>query len=82
MPQPVDTMLREILGQVVFLVVRRLDLVGILNQPRLPLRRLSGEKPKNNQSRGPVGQRSNGPIDVVWVRRRVVPFADRRGLVT
>ena len=42
--QPVDAVLREIFAQVVFLIVRRLDLVGILHQPRLPLRRLAGEE--------------------------------------
>ena len=42
--QPVDAVLGEILAQVVFLIVRRLDLVGILDQPRLPLRRLAGKE--------------------------------------
>ena len=65
--QPVDALSREVLGQVVFRIVRRLDRVGILEQPRLPLGRLAGKKSVEIVEAMPVGQRSNGPIDVVWL---------------
>ena len=68
----------HVLGQVVFLVVRRLDRVEVLVQPRFPLRRLAGEKAVEiieSVAGRPAVERAH--------RRRlgggrVVPLAERR----
>ena len=42
--QPGERLVRQVLAQVVLLVVRRLDRIGVLEQARLPLRGLAGEE--------------------------------------
>ena len=42
--QPGDRLVGHVLGEVIFLVVRRLDRRGVLDEPRLPLRGLAGEE--------------------------------------
>ena len=79
--QPGDALVRQVLAQVVPLVVRRLDDVGVLHQARLPLRGLAGEEAVEV-----VEAVAGGPA-VEWahrrglVGRRVVPLADGCRLV-
>ena len=79
--QPVDAALRQVLAQVVLLVVRRLDGVGVLDQPRLPLRGLAGEEAVEvveAVAGRPAVERAHRRG---LVGRRVVPLAERRRLV-
>ncbi len=74
--QPVDAALRQVFAQVVLRVVRWFDDVGVLHQPRLPLRGLAGQKAievVEAVTGGPAVERSHrGGL----VGRRVVPLAD------
>ena len=79
--QPVDAVLRQVLGQVVLLVVRRLDLVGVLDQPRLPLRRLAGQEAVEIFEAVPGRPAVERAHRRRLVGRRVVPLADRRRVV-
>ena len=42
--QPVDAALREVFAQMIPFVLRRLDLVGVLDEARFPLRGFAGEE--------------------------------------
>ena len=80
--QPVNAVLREVFAQVVFLAVRRFHRVGILEEPRLPLRRLAGDEAVEV-----VEAMSRRPA-IEWthrrglVRGRIVPFSDCGGVVS
>ena len=74
-------LVRHVLGQVVLLVVGRLDGVRVLDEARLPLRGLAGEEAVEvveAVAGGPVGERAHrGRL----VGGRVVPLAEGGGLV-
>ena len=74
-------LLCHVLGQVILLVVRRLDRVGVLDEPRFPLRGLAGEEAvevvEAVAGRPAVERTHRGRL----VGRRVVPLAERRRLV-
>ena len=79
--QPVDAVLRQVFAEVVLRVVRRLDGVGVLHQPRLPLRGLAGQEAVEvveAVAGGPAVERAHRRG---LVGRRVVPLADRRRAV-
>src|SRR5579871_4066393 len=80
--QPVDAVLREILAQMILLVVRRLDLVGILDQPRLPLRRLAGEKTIEIVETVPGRPAIEWPHRSSLIGGSIVPLADGCRFVT
>ena len=78
---PGEALVDHVFGQVVFLAVRRLDRIEVLVQPRLPLRRLTGEEAVEvvePVTGGPAVERAHrGGL----VGGRVVPLAERRRLV-
>ena len=79
--EPGERLLRHVLGQVVLLVVGRLDDVRVLHEAGLPLGGLAGEEPVEvveAVAGGPVGE---GAHRGRLVGRRVVPLAERGGLV-
>ena len=80
-PQPVDAMLREVVAQVVFLVVRRLDLVGVLDQSRFPLRGLAGDETVEVVEAVPGRPAVERTHRRGLVGRCVVPLADRGRVV-
>ena len=79
--QPVDAALRQVFAQVVLRVVRRLDGVGVLHQPRLPLRGLAGQEAVEVVEAVAGGPAVEGAHRRGLVGRRVVPLADRRRAV-
>ena len=79
--QPGDPLVRHVLGEVIFLVVRRLDGGGVFHEARLPLRGFTGEEAVEvleAVTRRPIGER---PHRRGLVGGRVVPFAEGGGLV-
>ena len=79
--QPGDPLVGHVLGEVVFLVVRRFDGGGVLHEARLPLRGFAGEEAVEvfkAVARGPVGERPHGGG---LVGGGVVPFAEGGGFV-
>ena len=60
-------LVRQVFAQVIFRIVRRLDGVDVLDEPRLPLRGFAGEEAVEiiEAEPSPVGHRVNGPIAVV-----------------
>ena len=79
--QPVDAALREVFAQMILLVVRRLDRVGVLDEAWFPLRGLAGEEAVEiveAMSGRPAVERAHRRR---LIGGRVVPFADRRRLV-
>ena len=81
--QPGDRLVGEVFAQMIFLVVRRLDGVEVLVQPRLPLRRLAGEEAVEIVEADALAGRPERerPHRRRLGRGRVVPLAERRGLV-
>ena len=80
---PGNRLVCHVLAQMVLLVVRRLDRVEVLVQPRLPLRGLAGEEAveivkTNALARGPEGER---PHRRGLGCRSVVPLAESSALV-
>ena len=80
---PRQRVLGQILAQVILLVVRRLDRIEILEQPRLPLRGLAGEEAvevveTDSLTGRPERERPHRRRLGRW---RVVPFAERGRLV-
>ena len=67
--QPGDRLVGQVLAQVVVLVVRRLDRVEVLDEPRLPLRGLAGQEAVEVVEADALAGRPevNGPIAVVSV---------------
>ena len=79
--QPGDPLVRHVLGEVILLVVRRLDGGGVFHEARLPLRGFAGEEAVEVLEAvacGPIGER---PHRRRLVGGRVVPFAEGGGLV-
>ena len=81
---PRDRLVRQVFAQVVFLVVRRLDRVEVLEQPRLPLRGLAGEKAVEVVEADALAGRPERerPHRRGLGRGRVVPLAEGGGLVS
>ena len=80
--QPGNCLVGHVLGEMIFLVVRRLDRRGVLNETRLPLGGFSGEKAVEvfeAIARRPIGERPHGGG---LVGGRVMPFAKGGGLVS
>ena len=79
--QPGDSLVGHVLGEMIFLVVRRLDGGGVLHEARFPLRGFAGEEAVEileAVARRPIGER---PHRRRLVGGRVVPFAEGGGLV-
>ena len=79
--QPGEGLVGHVLGEVILLAVRRLDRVGVLVEPGLPLRGFAGEEAVEVVE--PVAGRPavERPHRGGLVGRGVVPFAERRRLV-
>ena len=79
--QPGDPLVRHVFGEVILLIVRRLDGGGVLHEARLPLRGFTGQEAVEVLEAvacGPIGER---PHRRGLVGGRVVPFAEGGGLV-
>ena len=79
--QPGDGVVGQVGGQVILGIVRRLDRVGVLNEPRLPLRSFTGKEAieiLEAVSRGPTVERTHGSC---LSGGRVVPLAEGCGAV-
>ena len=81
---PGDRLVGQVFAQMIFRVVRRLDGIEVLIEPRFPLRRFAGEKAVEIIEADALAGRPSRerPHGRGLVRRRVVPFAERGGLVT
>ena len=81
--QPADRLFGQVLAQMIFFIMRRLDGIEILDKPRLPLRRLAGKEsievvePDRFAGR-PVCKRTHRGRFGGW---GVVPLAECRTLV-
>ena len=81
---PRDRLVRQVFAQMVFLVVRRLDRVEVLDQPRLPLRGFAGQEAVEVVEADALSGRPERerPHRRGLGRGRVVPLAEGGGLVS
>ena len=80
---PGDRLIRKVFAQMIFRIVRRLDGIEVLIEPRLPLRRLARQKAIEIVEADALAGRPSRewPHGRGFGRGRVVPFAEGGGLV-
>ena len=81
---PGDRLVGQVLAQMIFLIMGRLDRIEVLEQPRLPLRGLAGEEAVEVVEADALAgwPERERPHRRGFGRRRVVPLAEGRSLIS